>query len=109
MLYMYAYCTYMYMYKVTSSFVSDHSCTFVVHAFSVMIDTQLLPPLQDHTVTIQSAKPFKLVYKLMSTSFQLIESVIYEQPFVLVTEVQCTSPWQLSIVSSQLEQVKIDT
>ncbi len=56
-------------------------------------------------MTIQSAQPFELVYKLMSTSFQLIESVIYEQPFVLVTEVQCTSPWKLSIVSSQLKQV----
>lgn len=60
---------------------------------------------QNHTVSIQCVKPFELAYKLLSTSFQTIDSLIYEQPFVLVTEVQCTSPWQLNIVSSQLDQV----
>lgn len=54
---------------------------------------------------MEIVKPFELVYKLMNTKFKLIESIGYGSPFILMTEVSCTSPWQLLIVEAKFEPV----
>lgn len=50
-------------------------------------------------------KPFELVYKLMTTKFQQAEFVGYNSPFILMTELNCTSPWELFIADSVFEPV----
>jgi hypothetical protein len=48
-----------------------------------------------------------MIYKLLSTDFKPLGAyqVVYDEPFVLMTEIHCTSPWQLIIQSSQFHQV----
>lgn len=62
---------------------------------------------QSHSATIKIAKPFDMIYKLLSTDFKPLGAyqVVYDEPFVLMTEIHCTSPWQLIIQSSQFHQV----
>lgn len=50
-------------------------------------------------------KPFDLVYKLMTTRFKLIDSINCGSPFILMTEISCTSPWELLIVEAKLKLV----
>ena len=66
-----------------------------------------LPPSQSHSATVKIAKPFDMIYKLLSTDFKPLGTyqVVYDEPFVLMTEIHCTSPWQLVIQSSQFHQV----
>lgn len=54
---------------------------------------------------MEIVRPFELVYKLMTTKFKLIDNISYGSPFILMTELSCTSPWQLLIVESKLEPV----
>ena len=48
-----------------------------------------------------------MIYKLLSTDFKPLGAyqVVYDVPFVLMTEIHVTSPWQLVIQSSQFHQV----
>ena len=61
--------------------------------------------MQHHCEVIEIVKPFELVYKLMSTKFKHIESISYGSPFILMTELSCTSPWKLFVVESNFEPV----
>ena len=58
-----------------------------------------------HSETLQITKPFDLAYKLMNMRFKPTDYVLYDEPFVLVTEIHCTSPWQLHIAASQFHPV----
>ncbi len=49
---------------------------------------------------METVKPFEFTYRLMNMNFKIIDSVNFEEPFVLLTEIHCTSPWQLLIVGS---------
>lgn len=52
-------------------------------------------------------KPFELVYKLMTTRFKLIDSINCSSPFILMTEISSTCPWELLIVESELKPVRM--
>ena len=86
----------------------DDSISIYDNVLAYMLKTDAVSA-QEHSLKIQSVKPFDINCKLMSTSFQEIEKVVYEQPFILVADVNCTSPWQLSIITSQFEQVRSHT
>ena len=75
--------------------------------FSLSPLLSLLSPSQSHSATVKIAKPFDMIYKLLSTDFKPLGAyqVVYDEPFVLMTEIHCTSPWQLIIQSSQFHQV----
>lgn len=61
--------------------------------------------IQHHSEVMETVKPFELVYKLMTTKFKLIEAISYGSPFILMTEVSCTSPWQLLVVEAKFKPV----
>ena len=50
-------------------------------------------------------KPFDVTYRLMSTKFKVIDAVSFDEPFILVTEIHCLSPWKLYIHNSSLDLV----
>ena len=52
-----------------------------------------------------AVRPFDVTYKLMNTRFRPMEAVSIGEPFVLMTEVNFTSPWQLRIIGSRFNQV----
>jgi hypothetical protein len=57
------------------------------------------------TVPVTTVKPFEVTYKLMSTKLKVIDAVNFDEPFLLVTEIHCLSPWKLLIHSSSLDLV----
>ena len=54
---------------------------------------------------IQTVKPFDVTYKLMNKKFKIIDTIGFDEPFILMTEIFCTSPWQLLIVGSHFNPV----
>ena len=54
---------------------------------------------------MSTVKPFDVTYKLMSTNFKIIDLVSFDEPFLLVTEIHCLSPWKLYIHNSSLDLV----
>ena len=54
-----------------------------------------------------TVKPFDVTYKLMSTKFKVVDSVSFDEPFLLVTEIHCLSPWKLYIHNSSLNLVRM--
>ena len=46
-----------------------------------------------------------MVYKLMTTEFRPMDTIAYNSPFILMTELSSTSPWDLLIVDSKFEPV----
>lgn len=67
----------------------------------------MLTLLQMHSEMIQITKPFDMAYKLMNVRFKPTDYVLYDEPFIIVTEIHCTSPWQLHIAASQIHPVSI--
>lgn len=62
-------------------------------------------PFQHQSDVVEVVKPFDLVYKLMTTRFKQVDTVSCGSPFILMTEISCTSPWKLLIVESVLKPV----
>ena len=56
-------------------------------------------------VAIQTVKPFDVTYKLMNAQFKLVDSINFEEPYVLMTELHITSPWRLLIIGSHFNPV----
>jgi hypothetical protein len=52
---------------------------------------------------VSTVKPFDVTYRLMSTKFKVIDAVSFDEPFILVTEIHCLSPWKLYIHNSSLD------
>jgi hypothetical protein len=52
---------------------------------------------KSYTFPVTTIKPFDVTYKLMNTKFKAIDVVNFDEPFVLVTEIHCLSPWKLYI------------
>lgn len=61
--------------------------------------------IQEHGELLHIVKPFEMTYKLMTTKFKLAGSISYNLPFILMTQLTCTSPCQLRVVDSKLELV----
>lgn len=61
---------------------------------------------QEEGVTIQTVKPFDATYKLMNAKFKLVDSINFEEPYMLMTELHILSPWQLLIISSHFNPPK---
>ncbi|CAC5381345.1 TRAPPC11 [Mytilus coruscus] len=47
--------------------------------------------------------PFDVAVKLQSMKFEEIENIQAEEPFILLPELTCTSPWPVEFKSSQLQ------
>ena len=56
---------------------------------------------------MSTVKPFDVTYKLMNVRSKVIDVVSFDEPFILVTEIHCLSPWKLYIHSSNLDLVDI--
>ena len=54
---------------------------------------------------MQTVKPFDVTYKMLNAKLQPLDSIFIGEPFVLMIELQSTSPWQLHIVKSFFTQV----
>jgi len=55
---------------------------------------------------VQTVKPFDVTYKLMNSKFKPIDTIGFDEPFILMTEIHCTSPWQLLVVGSHFNLPK---
>ena len=62
-------------------------------------------PLKEHSVALRTIAPFIINYRTLSTAFKEIECASVNEPFLLVSEVLCVSPWQLVILESSFSQV----
>uniref|UniRef100_A0A672GQH4 Trafficking protein particle complex subunit 11 n=1 Tax=Salarias fasciatus TaxID=181472 RepID=A0A672GQH4_SALFA len=57
---------------------------------------------KDETVTIETVVPFEVSVKFVSTKFEPLDRVAVDVPFLLMTDVQSSSPWPLLLSSSSL-------
>ncbi|KAE8629822.1 hypothetical protein XENTR_v10000605 [Xenopus tropicalis] len=58
---------------------------------------------KDETVTIETVFPFEVAVKFVSIKFEHLDRVYTDIPFLLMTDILSTSPWALTIKSSQLQ------
>ncbi|KAJ1215559.1 hypothetical protein NDU88_003167 [Pleurodeles waltl] len=58
---------------------------------------------KDETVTIETVFPFEVATKFVSTKFEPLERVYADIPFLLMTDILSVSPWDLTVVTSQLQ------
>ena len=86
------------LYSCSSSF---NHCILATRV-SVLCPVSLL---QEEVVTIQTVRPFDVTYKLMNTKFKLIDTINFEEAYVVMTELHITSPWQLLIIGSHFNSV----
>ncbi|XP_072035114.1 trafficking protein particle complex subunit 11-like [Amphiura filiformis] len=57
---------------------------------------------QDVQVQLQAVMPFDVSIKLASLKFEPIDHVNAEETFLLLTDIKCTSPWQIDLDNSEL-------
>lgn len=58
---------------------------------------------KEETITLTTVTPFEVSVKLNSLKFEQIESIQIEEPFLLLPELKCTSPWAVELQSSRLQ------
>lgn len=58
---------------------------------------------KDETVTIETVFPFEVATKFVSTKFEPLDRVYADIPFLLMTDILSVSPWDLTVVTSQLQ------
>ncbi|XP_069136567.1 trafficking protein particle complex subunit 11-like [Argopecten irradians] len=58
---------------------------------------------QEETITLTTVTPFEVSVKLNSLKFEQVEAIQIEEPFLLLPELKCTSPWPVELQSSQLQ------
>lgn len=58
---------------------------------------------KEEFITITTVSPFDVAVKLQSMKFEEIENIQAEEPFILLPELTCTSPWPVEFKSSQLQ------
>ena len=59
---------------------------------------------KEYPFVVKTIAPFVVNYRTLSTAFKEIECAIVNEPFLLVSEVVCASPWQLVILESSFNQ-----
>ncbi|WAR03659.1 TPC11-like protein [Mya arenaria] len=55
------------------------------------------------SLTLNTVSAFEVSVKLMNMKFETIEAVQAEEPFLLMPELKCTSPWPVDIQDSDLQ------
>ena len=97
----------MYLLPIASFNLKMSIYSYTLYPFFLLSLSPTSLLLQSHSATVKIAKPFDMIYKLLSTDFKPLGTyqIVYDEPFVLMTEIHCTSPWQLIIQSSQFNQV----
>ncbi|CAG2258149.1 TRAPPC11 [Mytilus edulis] len=58
---------------------------------------------KEEFITVTTVSPFDVAVKLQSMKFEEIENIQAEEPFILLPELTCTSPWPVEFKSSQLQ------
>lgn len=80
--------------------------TFIV-TYSVDVKTSQHPIScackKTEVVHLNAVTPFEVSVKLMSMKFETIEAIQAEEPFLLMPELRCTSPWPVDIQDSDLQ------
>nr|XP_002733772.1 PREDICTED: trafficking protein particle complex subunit 11-like [Saccoglossus kowalevskii] len=56
----------------------------------------------EKSVSVQTVLPYDLSIKMASLKFDVVEHVHSDEPFLLLTDIKCTSPWPITIENSQL-------
>ncbi|RUS82473.1 hypothetical protein EGW08_009779 [Elysia chlorotica] len=76
----------------------------VSYNVGVRIDDQTLicSCKAEETVTLPTIRPFDVSIKLESTKFETIEAVHADDPFLLTTDIVCSSPWPIEMKNSSL-------
>ncbi|XP_029703146.1 trafficking protein particle complex subunit 11 isoform X1 [Takifugu rubripes] len=64
---------------------------------------------KDETVTMETMFPFEVSLKFMSTKFEPLEQVVVDIPFLLMADIQSSSPWPLLLASSSLQMLTISS
>ncbi|XP_077589435.1 trafficking protein particle complex subunit 11 isoform X2 [Stigmatopora nigra] len=62
---------------------------------------------KDETVTIETLVPFEVFSNLLSTKFEPVDHVAVDRPFLMLTEIQSSSPWPLLLASSSLQSFRL--
>ncbi|KAL8612906.1 hypothetical protein ACOMHN_034983 [Nucella lapillus] len=57
---------------------------------------------KEDTFTLPAVSPFEVSLLLQSLKFEAVEAVHAEEPFLLMTDIRCTSPWPVHIQTSSL-------
>ncbi|XP_071945007.1 trafficking protein particle complex subunit 11-like [Antedon mediterranea] len=57
---------------------------------------------KDEDVKLDTVMPFDVSIRLTSSKFEEVSSVYAGEPFLMMTDIKCTSPWPLQIVDSHL-------
>ncbi|KAL5016622.1 hypothetical protein ScPMuIL_006211 [Solemya velum] len=57
----------------------------------------------EETITLSTVTPFDVSFKLLSMKFETIEAVQTDELFLLMPELNCTSPWPIQLESSAID------
>lgn len=56
----------------------------------------------EHEVTLDTLQPFDIRQRLVSIQYEKVESVHAEEPFLLLCDIRCTSPWTVAMETSEV-------
>ncbi|XP_077995405.1 trafficking protein particle complex subunit 11-like [Glandiceps talaboti] len=57
---------------------------------------------KEESIVIETVLPYDVSVKLASLKFETVEHVHSEEPFLLMIDIKCTSPWPITIETSHL-------
>ncbi|BFZ15043.1 hypothetical protein BsWGS_18082 [Bradybaena similaris] len=77
----------------------------VSYSVQVIVDKQRIgcDCQAEEQVNIVTVRPFDVSIKLESMKFETIEAVHAEDPFLLTTDIRCTSPWPIEMKNSYVQ------
>ncbi|XP_076446039.1 trafficking protein particle complex subunit 11-like [Babylonia areolata] len=58
--------------------------------------------VKEETLSLPAVPPFEVSLLLQSLKFEAVEAVHAEEPFLLMTDIRCTSPWPVDIQTSSV-------
>ncbi|XP_077464775.1 trafficking protein particle complex subunit 11 isoform X1 [Stigmatopora argus] len=75
---------------------------YIAYNIEVTVDGQQIvcKCQKDEMVTIETLVPFEVFSNLLSTKFEPLDHVAVDRPFLMLTEIQSSSPWPLLLASS---------
>ncbi|XP_077387667.1 trafficking protein particle complex subunit 11 [Festucalex cinctus] len=80
----------------------------IAYSIDVTVDGQqiMCKCQKDETITIETLVPFEVSANFLSTKFEPLEQVAVDLPFLMLTEIQSSSPWPLLLASSSLHNIR---
>ncbi|XP_070572055.1 trafficking protein particle complex subunit 11-like isoform X1 [Ptychodera flava] len=66
------------------------------------VSSVLCTCFKDEYVVVHTVLPYDVSIKLASLKFETIEHVHSDEPFLLLTDIKCSSPWPVTIETSHL-------